>query len=411
MCALVPHCASSRQIITHWKNCTRSDCPVCLPLKNATDRRNGVVMASSLLVQKLGSTLNQRNVRLSEHMSPASRTPDIGSPVIGDIDTSTTQLASLHTTTAVSTNSSSTNSITTCADVSVSNSDLQLPLVSLNDELQDTKSLQCGSVVISVQPPKPSEFPASAILCTDSSSSELHMEPGGDVAETAAPQQSEVFGRGNDMAPALLKDETEVVGVVNERSALTSPHCHAETADTLTTSTMHSPDSFTSSYEASATTSGISSATPGSTPTSDVSLILPNSELPLSAAEIPASSGLQLAVSENCITTAGGSTFLVDESSCLDDSHQSDIQPVQVEHNSSASNDFTHNSEFASFSEGQVGNSSKQHDVGQVTDVNCIPVSAMSSEITCCSSVTKPLSKDWRSSVTQDLRNHLVNKL
>ena len=409
VCLLAPHCASSRQIITHWKNCTRSDCPVCLPLKNATDRRNGVVMTSSPFVEKLSSTsqsVDQQNIGLSEHMSPVSQPLNTDSPVVSDIAHSTTLLASLHSTTAASTNSFVTKSIRACVDVSNSNSILQFPLVSHNEEVQS----HSGSVVTSVQSLQPSEYPASTLLCTDSSSSELHLESSG-VPETPEPQQSESFGQGDYTARALLKDETEVAGVINEQSVLSSPLGHVETTDSVTTSAMHSPDSFTSSCEASATTSGISSATPGSTPTSDVSLVLPNSEQSLSAAEMSASLSLQLAVTESSVSAAEGSTLLTAESSCLDDSLHSDIQPQQVEHDSSASTEFAHDSEPASCSEDQAWNSSKGHDTDQVTNVNCIPVSAMSSEVTYCDSVTKTSSEDWRSSVTQDLRNHLVNKL
>ena len=35
----VAHCASSRQLMSHWKNCKRVDCLVCVPIRQAIVRR------------------------------------------------------------------------------------------------------------------------------------------------------------------------------------------------------------------------------------------------------------------------------------------------------------------------------------------------------------------------------------
>jgi len=58
---LVPYCAASRKIITHFKDCSRTDCAICRPLKNCHDRPGAALSANAQThVFALHQSLQQR---------------------------------------------------------------------------------------------------------------------------------------------------------------------------------------------------------------------------------------------------------------------------------------------------------------------------------------------------------------
>uniref|UniRef100_A0A915EK40 histone acetyltransferase n=1 Tax=Ditylenchus dipsaci TaxID=166011 RepID=A0A915EK40_9BILA len=75
------HCASSRQIITHWKNCNKDDCPVCKPVKtfnvtsSANDRRQNDLLLNSALGPASAQQMGSNSILSSTLGAPPSSIP------------------------------------------------------------------------------------------------------------------------------------------------------------------------------------------------------------------------------------------------------------------------------------------------------------------------------------------------
>ena len=73
----VPHCSSSRQIICHWKNCSRTDCPVCLPLRTPPEQRQGAEGSSTEPNPGPGGPNTEPNPSPKEENQAANNPPQI----------------------------------------------------------------------------------------------------------------------------------------------------------------------------------------------------------------------------------------------------------------------------------------------------------------------------------------------